>query len=154
MALALEHVLGLEPAPNVGPTPTGAVERPQLRLVSPYRPAPSVYRRRRAVVAVVLALVLVVLFVGFERLVAAVDGASAAPRTLGVVADGSAAAPTAAATAGSSAHVIAQPGDTMWSIAGRIRGDRALADVVADLVVLNGGAGLSPGQYVIVPAGG
>ncbi len=47
-------------------------------------------------------------------------------------------------------YVVAQPGDTLWSIGQRIAPNAAITDVVDELVRLNGTA-ISAGQLVRIP---
>jgi len=47
--------------------------------------------------------------------------------------------------------LTAQPGDTLWAIAERYRGDVSLTRYVDKLVDLNGGPSLQAGQQVLLP---
>ena len=47
-------------------------------------------------------------------------------------------------------YIVAQPGDTLWSIGERIAPNSAISDVVNELVRLNG-TSLTSGQLVRIP---
>ncbi len=98
------------------------------------RLAPRVYRRRRAA-ALMLAVLSVV---GLGGLLA--DPLGAAP----VDASG----PVAASTPRT---VIAQPGDTIWALAHRHRGEIDHGRFVEMLIAANGGPSLQAGQRVVIP---
>ena len=124
---------------TVPPGPHGP-GRPQLRVLDGGR-APSrlaqqaVYRRRRlAVAALAVALV-----VGLTLL------ASAA---LAGVADGP---PSAAGSPPSAATVVVQPGDTLWSIAADVSPGTDVRLTVDRLIALNGSSPIVPGQELVVP---
>lgn len=127
--------------------PTTSVPVPPVRSVAPRRierragPAPRVseatYRRRRAVVGITLAVLV----------------AAGAVLTHDVLA-GSGGVPASAAAsqpARTRTTVTAQPGDTLWSIAERHRGDISITRYVDTLVDLNGGASIQAGQAVLLP---
>jgi LysM repeat protein len=109
---------------------------PQPRPVAPTH---EVFVRRR--IAVALAALVSLLFV--------LGGVVVAERALagrgGVPASAPAAQPV------QSAPYVVQPGDTLWSIAQRFRGDRALAAYVDDLVQANGGPHIAVGQRLVLP---
>lgn len=90
-----------------------------------------VYRRRRAVVTMVLAVLAVT--VSFAML----DTSAAADQ------------PTANGLA-TPKFVIAESGDTLWAIAQRIAPNSNITEVVDQLVLMNGDA-ISPGQLVRIP---
>jgi Tfp pilus assembly protein FimV len=46
---------------------------------------------------------------------------------------------------------VAQPGDTLWSIARRLQPDGDIRALVDALVRINGGAALDVGQRVLIP---
>ena len=56
--------------------------------------------------------------------------------------------PVAAAGVG---HRVVGPGDTLWSIAGELRGDGDVRARVDRLARLNGGATLTAGETILVP---
>lgn len=134
-------ILAPTPRPNA-PRPG----RPDLRVIHGgrarrrgTRPLPAaVYRRRRVVVATLLAAVLVgVLALASLGLNAIGTGTSAGP----------ASAPAPAAGPVADSYVV-QPGDTLWTIARTIQpsGDvRPLVDRLADRA---GGAGIQAGQRI------
>ena len=100
------------------------------------RPSEATYRRRRAIVGILLAVFVAV------GLVAAHD-----------VLAGSGGVPASAA-ASQPAHVstvVATPGDTLWSIADEHRGEISISRYVDTLVDLNGGASIEAGQQIILP---
>ena len=90
-----------------------------------------VYRRRRAVVSLALAVVAVT--VSFAML----DASPAADR------------PTAENLA-TPKFVIAESGDTLWAIAQRIAPSSNITEMVDRLVLLNGDQ-ITPGQLVRIP---
>lgn len=101
------------------------------------RVSAATYRRRRAVVGIVLAV-----------LVAA--GAVLAHEVL----VGSGGVPASAAEsrpAPARSTVTARPGDTLWAIADRHRGEVPITRYVDALVDLNGGASIQAGQAVVLP---
>ena len=49
------------------------------------------------------------------------------------------------------AHVRAEPGDSLWSIAERFHGDVDLRRYVDALIRLNGGTAIAAGQLVRLP---
>jgi LysM repeat protein len=100
------------------------------------------YAARRAVAAVVAVVVVALLAVVGSALVGALTdlgGQLVAASDIAVVSE---AAPTM--------HV-AQPGDTLWSIAERYRGDVGHGRYVDALVDVNGGAAIQIGQAVRLP---
>lgn len=111
--------------------------------VRPGRRPESTYRRRRAVVGLVLAvLVAVSVIVAHDVLV------------------GSAGDPAFAASSrpdgvelpdGVEVTVTARPGDTMWSIALEHRGPVPIRDYVDALISLNGGPSIRAGESVRLP---
>jgi len=109
--------------------------RPALRVVraTEYR-APGASRSRPSVAIMALVGVAVVAAVALGGLF----GARAAADSV---------------TAGRPAeplYVIAEPGDTLWSIAARIAPNASITEVVDQLVVLNG-TSITAGQAVRVP---
>ena len=58
---------------------------------------------------------------------------------------------TGTATAPAIAHVRAEPGDSLWSIAERYHGDVGLRRYVEALIQLNGGTAITAGQLVRLP---
>jgi LysM repeat protein len=89
------------------------------------------YRRRRAVVA--LAFLTVALALSF-----------ALPNTLVAAEQGE------VANAVSQKYVVAQTGDTLWSIAQRVDPYGNITLLVDQLVIINGGT-VTPGQKILLP---
>ncbi len=107
------------------------------RAVASPRPTAATYRRRRAVVGTMLAALVAV------GLVTAHD-----------VLAGSGGVPASAAVslpAQARQRVVAQRGDTLWSIASAHRGDISITRYVDALVDLNGGPTIQAGQEVVLP---
>lgn len=102
----------------------------------PVRLPERVYRRRRMMVAVASAAIAVVGVGAFDVLA----GGGGVP-----------ASATNRQPAREQQVVAAHAGDTMWSLAERHRGDTGLREYVDTMVDINGGAGLMPGQRVILP---
>jgi Tfp pilus assembly protein FimV len=102
--------------------------------------SPVNYAARRAVAVVVLLLA--------ATLVAFVSLAAVGP--LFAANDGRAAASDAAAAPVVRIHV-AQPGDTLWSIAERYRGEVGHGRFVDALIDLNGGTAVQVGQAIRLP---
>ena len=119
-------------------TTTLATTRPSVRAPLPSdRPSAATYRRRRVVVGTVLAVFVAV-------------GAVAAHDVLA----GSGGVPASAAVslpAQARVHVVAQAGDTLWSIASAHHGEASITRYVDALVDLNGGATIQAGQEVVLP---
>ena len=97
----------------------------------------AVYRRRRAVVGVLLAVITACGLVLAHDVLAGSGGvpASAAP---------SLPAPTRAV-------ITAQPGDSLWSIAAEHSGDVSITRYLDKLVELNGSPSIQAGQVVQLP---
>ena len=112
--------------------------------------APSqIYARRRLMVVLSLAAIVLVLFFGAGHVVANRGGAPASASMIrpanGTVVD-------AGAMAAMPANVyIVQPGDTLWSIGERFHGHTSLADYVDSLVSANGGTRLQVSQALALP---
>ena len=103
-------------------TPVYAAERAPI--------SPEVYRRRRlAVVAVVLGLILGLASFGRQ-------------------AD---ATPTAEAVAAEAVLVVVQPGDTLWTIAQALEPNTDPRELVSELSKIAGGGSLMPGQLLTIP---
>jgi hypothetical protein len=124
------------------PNLTGVAPHPRLQLCPPLRrrATTSCYRRRRAVVALVLVLACVALGLAAQQL--QVRGATEPRATAG----GAASAPTAAETV-----YVVQPGDTLWLIAAALHPDGDVRATVDHLVERNGTTALQVGQRLRVP---
>lgn len=129
---------------RIATVPVGpAAARPALSLVPPPRPSQATYLRRRAV-ALVLLVGVALLPVGVVQTVFADRGGD--PATTSAAGGHAPVAPMGGA------HVV-QAGDTLWSLGERFHGATPLADYVEQLVALNGGTALAPGQLLILPGG-
>jgi LysM repeat protein len=114
-------------------------------------PSSQVYARRRLLAGMVFVTLVTLVWLGTSTVLA---NRGSAPASTSTVRPAAAAAPLAAAAASATpvaAPYIVQPGDTLWSIAERLRGDHSLADYVAALVDVNGGASVSVGQQLVLP---
>jgi LysM repeat protein len=107
--------------------------------------ASQIYARRRLMVLLVLAAILLVLLVGTGHVVANRGGAPASASMIRP------ANPTAAATPAAVNMYVVQAGDTMWSIGQRFHGDRSLADYVDQLIADNGGTEIQVSQALSLP---
>lgn len=103
------------------------------------RPALPNYALRRLVVGTVAAMALIVGMVGVVGMSAGFTGSPASAASAPVDADAS-----------PSVHV-AQPGDTLWSIANTYRGDVDRDRFIVALIRLNDGVGIQAGQAVWLP---
>lgn len=130
----------LTPRPaSAAPGPPG-VRRPHLHLVEPL-PVEPLFSARAIAGAVVIALVFLVGVVAIGR------GALSdlAPSPTG---------PTAAASTGGAASartVVAQPGDTLWSIARDLQPAGDIRPLVDALVAANGSTAIDAGDRIVVP---
>lgn len=97
----------------------------------------AVYRRRRRVVGLVVAIAVIVLTLGVQA--ALTDPGSGPASAAGI---GTATAPRS---------VRAQPGDSLWSIAEANHGSVDLTRYLDKLIDLNGGTGIEAGQLVQLP---
>ena len=132
-----------------------ASDRSHLRLVEPTRrPARRsevTYRRRRFVAALVAIAVLVGLVWVAEAIIASVvpEVASSGPTVVETASD-----PAALATgdfAVARDFVVAQPGDTLWTIARQLQPQGDLRPLVQALSELNGGPAVAVGQAIRLP---
>jgi len=103
------------------------------------RPALPNYALRRLVVGGLAALTLIGSMLGLIGLSAGLAGSPASAASAG-----------SAEVAASSVHV-AQPGDTLWSIANTYRGDVARDRFIEVLIRKNGGVEIQAGQAVWLP---
>jgi Tfp pilus assembly protein FimV len=114
-----------------------AVPVERRRAHRPVRRPAATYRRRRALAGVLLA------------------GAVAAAGLLaGSVLTGPGGDPATAAGAGTAQParaVRARPGDSLWSIAARFRGDIPISRYVEALITANAGTRIEAGQIVRLP---
>ena len=104
---------------------------------TPDRVDAATYRRRRTVVAFLVAGLL-------SAIGLAAQGVLTGPGGVPASAAGTGTAPPAR-------QVRAEPGDSLWSIAERFHGEVAISRYVEVLVDLNGGTAISAGQVVHLP---
>ena len=110
-------------------TPGVERNRPSRRV------SEATYRRRRAVVGTALAAFVAV----------------GAVTTYDVLAGSGGVPASAAVSQPARSTVIAQPGESLWTIAQEHRGEISLVRYVDKLVALNGGATIQVGQAVVLP---
>jgi LysM repeat protein len=122
------------PSTPARPVRSAAVTRTPRRAASV---SEATYRRRRAVVGIVLAVLVAVGMVLAHDVLAGSGGVPAS------------AAESQPARA--RATVTARPGDTLWSIAEEYHGDVSVSRYVDALVTVNGGASIQAGQAVVLP---
>ena len=122
---------------SLSPPSRRQVRPVSARVVAARSASEATYRRRRAVVGIMLAVSVAVGVVLTHDVLA---GSSGAP---------------ASAAAGQPAHnlrsVTVQPGDTLWSIAQVNHGSVPITRYVDKLVDLNGGPSIQAGQAVRLP---
>ena len=106
--------------------------------LAPVRRRPLVYVRRRVLVSLMLVAVVAAVWLGAGTVLANRGGEPASASTV------------RPALAPAQVYV-AQPGDTMWSIAERFHGSAAPTAYVDQLIGLNGGAALEVGQAITLP---
>ena len=103
--------------------------------VAPRRVSEATYRRRRTIVGTALAVFVAVGAVTAHDVLAGSGGVPA----------------SAAESQPARSVVVARPGDTLWAIADRFRGEVSITHYVDKLVSLNGGASIQAGQAVTLP---
>lgn len=118
-------------------TPSVAATSITRRPLPSTRPSAATYRRRRAVVGTVLAALVAVGTVAAHDVLA---GSGGVPASAAV-----------SLPAQARARVVAERGDTLWSIAATHHGDISITRYVDALVDLNGGASIQAGQEVVLP---
>jgi hypothetical protein len=96
----------------------------------------AVYLRRRVMVGLVLFVAVLTAWL-----------ALAGPRA----GNASGRGPSSPAAGAPARTVVAQPGDTLWSIAARHAGDRSTAAYADALVAANGGTRIDAGQQIVLP---
>jgi hypothetical protein len=121
----------LAPSRHAGSIPPPGVRARATRL------DPAVYRRRRRVVGVAIAMFVAALSLAVQ---AAIDGPGSGP-----------ASAAGAGTVVGSRTVRAMPGDSLWNIAEDHHGDVDINRYVDELVELNGGTSIVVGQRVRLP---
>ncbi len=105
--------------------------------IAPARPPRPVVQRRRAFAAVLVAAVLSLLGLGAHGVLTDPGGGPASAAGVGQV--------------NATVKVVAQPGDSLWSIAERHHGDIGLRRYLDALIDLNGGTAIQVGQAVRLP---
>jgi nucleoid-associated protein YgaU len=128
------------PARQFAPAPRRRPDRfVEVRRVDPdpRRASAATYRRRRAVAGVVLAVLAAVAIVAGHDVLAGSGGDPASA--------------TSSQPALARTTVIAQPGDSLWSIAADHHGAARLTGYLDTLVDLNGGATIEVGQVILLP---
>jgi len=103
-------------------------------VVPARRPATTVYIRRRLVVGAAFLLIVLGVWFGAGTVLANRGGA-----------------PASTPTVRPAATYLAQPGDTMWSIAAAHHDGEVPAAYLDALIELNGGTALEVGQVVVLP---
>jgi len=99
------------------------------------RVSEATYRRRRAVVGTALAVFVAVGAVTAYDVLAGSGGDPA----------------SASVSQPARTMIVARPGDTLWALASRYRGDIPMTRYVDKLVSLNGGPTIVAGQTVVLP---
>lgn len=120
-------VRSIEPVRPARQQPAGRVGRA--------RPSAATYRRRRAFVGIISAVVVAVGLVAIHDVLVGSGGDPA----------------SAAAGLPARRSVVAHPGDSLWTIAEAHHGDVPVTRYVDALVDLNGGASIEAGQRVELP---
>jgi LysM repeat protein len=105
----------------------------------------QIYARRRLMVMLSLAAIVLVLFFGAGNVVANRGGAPASASMIRP------ATPAVAARSVAADVYIVKAGDTLWSIGERFHGNTSLADYVDSLVSANGGTELQVSQALTLP---
>lgn len=116
-----------QPIPQAPRTPLRLVTAPPSRR----RPSAEVYRRRRIVAAAIVLAVVVLLSQAVVRVAGASASAGSAPLAPVVL--------------------VAQPGDTYWTLAGKVHQAGDLRSTVDALVDANGGHDLRAGDRIQFP---
>jgi hypothetical protein len=111
--------------------------------------ASQIYARRRLMVVLTLASIVLVLLFGTGHVVANRGGA---PASASMIRPATASALDVGAAVQLPANMyIVQPGDTLWSIGERFHGHTSLVDYVDLLVEVNGGTELQISQALSLP---
>jgi Tfp pilus assembly protein FimV len=127
----------------------------ELDVYGAARPSAVTLRRRRVRATAVLVLLTIALAWGAVRAAAALGGdpASVHERRPGPVAAEAVDGPLASVAPPAAAPTyLVEPGDTLWSIARGLQPEGDIRPLVRSLVDANGGAELSVGQRLVVPA--
>ena len=105
--------------------------------IGPIRPTRSIVQRRRAVAATLVAAAMSLLGLGAHGVLTDSGGGPASAAGVGQV--------------GAAVVVVAQPGDSLWSIAERHHGGVRFRRYLDALIELNGGTAIHVGQAVRLP---
>jgi Tfp pilus assembly protein FimV len=103
------------------------------------------YAMRRIVVGLIAAILVVIVAVPSVAAIGALTGFGGRP------AAASEAAPVAPSDQRTFAIYVAEPGDSLWSIAAAYRGGVGVASYVDALIDLNGGTAIQAGQAIRLP---
>ena len=152
MASTALDITALRLQPTTVPPGPGRPSGPALRVLqggrAPSRVAQHAVYRRRRIVAVLLVVALAATVLLASAALTRIAGG--APPAAGGQSPTSAAATSAAGVA-APATVVAQPGDTLWSIAAEVAPHADVRITVDQLVALNGGAPIVAGQELVLP---
>ena len=113
------------------------------------RPTRQTFIRRRVIAGLV---VLGVIAFAVVTLVAMTGRGGAPASTTAARPDTAAASSAAVALPTGSGIYVVRAGDTLWSIAAVLRGDRSQGDFVEALIAANGGTKIRAGQALRLPA--
>ena len=111
------------------------------------RPTHATYLRRRVVVLVFLATLVLSFGLAARHGLADRGDGPASTSTAGRT---SAISPAAAGLLPDGTYVV-QPGDSMWTIASRLYQGDAITDYIDALVALHGGTVITPGEHLRLP---
>jgi len=112
--------------------------------------ASQIYARRRLMVVLTLAAIVLVLLFGTGHVVANRGGAPASASMIRPATSPALVAGAAAVQLPANLYIV-QPGDTLWSIGERFHGHTSLVDYVDSLVEANGGTELQVSQALSLP---
>ena len=112
--------------------------------------ASQIYARRRLMVVLTLAAIVLVLLFGTGHVVANRGGAPASASMIRPATAPALDAGAAAVQLPANMYIV-QPGDTLWSIGERFHGHTSLVDYVDSLVEANGGTELQVSQALSLP---
>lgn len=132
----MHTALATSPA-HLPPVQVGTARRVDRERRSRRPVSAGTYRRRRAVVGILLAVPVAAGIVAAHDVLVGPGGDPAS------AAEGR--------SAPGPAQVTARPGDTLWSIAEQHRGEVAIGRYVDAMVALNGGPSIQAGQAVLLP---
>jgi nucleoid-associated protein YgaU len=108
-----------------------------------HRAPAEIYARRRWTLLVLSTMIVLALALG--------AGTALASRGGGPASTPAVRPPSAAAASVTGSVYIVQPGDSLWAIAGRIRGHRSITDELDRLIAANHGTVIRVGQALQLP---